>query len=94
MMTRTLYFFIGISVGFSTLESTTFEPIQTIVEEENGIQVTSIDKSKYKKAPDLVGIAHYINTTPEQLEKLKALKSERKEKRNVRKNKADGKKKN
>lgn len=60
---------VGISVGFSTLESTTFEPIQTIVEEENGIQVTSIDKSKYKKAPDLVGIAHYINTTPEQLEK-------------------------
>ena len=32
--------------------------------------------------------------TPEQLEKLKALKAERNEKRNVRKNKANGKKKN
>ena len=28
-----------------------------------------IDKSKFKIAPDLVGIAHYINTTPEQLAK-------------------------
>ena len=26
-----------------------------------------IDKSKFKKAPNLVGIAHYLNTTPEQL---------------------------
>ena len=27
----------------------------------------AIDKSKFKKAPDIVGIAHYLNTTPEQL---------------------------
>ena len=59
----------GISVGFSTLESTTFEPSQTTVQKEGGIQVTSIDKSRYKMAPDLVGIANYINTTPEQLAK-------------------------
>jgi thiol-disulfide isomerase/thioredoxin len=26
-----------------------------------------IDKSKFKMAPDLVGIAHYLNTTPEKL---------------------------
>ena len=26
-----------------------------------------IDKSKFKKAPDLVGIAHYLNITPEKL---------------------------
>ncbi|MFQ5573475.1 MAG: redoxin family protein, partial [Nitrosopumilaceae archaeon] len=61
---------VGISVGFSTLESTSFEPSQSIVQNEEGsIQVTSIDKSRYKLAPDLVGIANYINTTPEQLAK-------------------------
>lgn len=60
----------GISVGFSTLESTTFEQSQTVTKNEEGsIQVTSIDKSRFKMAPDLVGIANYINTTPEQLEK-------------------------
>ena len=60
----------GISVGFSSLESTTFEPSQTVIQNEEGsIQVTSMDKSKYKLAPDLVGIAYYINTTPEQLAK-------------------------
>ncbi|HSD05176.1 MAG TPA: redoxin family protein [Nitrosopumilaceae archaeon] len=32
--------------------------------------VSSIDKSRFKKAPDLVGISGYINTTPEDL-KLK-----------------------
>ncbi len=29
----------------------------------------NIDKSKFKLAPDLIGISHYINTTPEQLAK-------------------------
>ena len=28
----------------------------------------SIDKSKFKKSPGLVGITHYLNTTPEKLE--------------------------
>lgn len=61
---------IGISVGFSSLESTSFEPTQSIVQDDEGsIQVTSIDKSRYKMAPELVGIANYINTTPEQLKK-------------------------
>lgn len=59
----------GISIGFSTLESTTFDPSQTINQNDDTVKVTSIDKSKYKMAPDLVGIAHYINTTPEQLAK-------------------------
>ena len=49
---------------FSTLD----EQVQpTIVSNENGIE--QIDKSGFKKAPDLVGIAHYLNTTPEELEK-------------------------
>jgi thiol-disulfide isomerase/thioredoxin len=60
----------GISVGFSSIESETFEPSQTIIQKEEGsIQVTSIDKSRYKMAPNLAGIANYINTTPEQLAK-------------------------
>jgi thiol-disulfide isomerase/thioredoxin len=60
---------VGISVSFSSLESTSFEPSQTIIQNEDTLQVTSIDKSRYKMAPDLVGIANYINTTPEQLVK-------------------------
>ena len=60
---------VGISVGFSSLESTSFEPSQSIIQNEDALQVTSIDKSRYKLAPDLVGIANYINTTPEQLAK-------------------------
>lgn len=60
----------GISVGFSSLESTPFESSQTIIQNNEGsTQVTSIDKSRYKMAPELIGIANYINTTPEQLKK-------------------------
>ena len=33
----------------------------------DGSTFTNIDKSKFKKAPDLVGIAHYLNTTPKEL---------------------------
>lgn len=32
-----------------------------------GDLLTKIDKSRFKIAPDLVGIAHYLNTTPEEL---------------------------
>jgi len=51
-----------ISILFSSLDSE-LESVSII---ENEIDST-IDKSKFKKAPDLVGIAHYLNTTPEQL---------------------------
>ncbi len=34
-----------------------------------GNSITKIDKSRFKIAPDLVGIAHYLNTTPEKLSK-------------------------
>ncbi len=33
-----------------------------------GEAVSKIDKSWFKTAPDIVGIAHHLNTTPEQLE--------------------------
>lgn len=31
-------------------------------------ELESMDKSSFKMAPDIVGIAHYLNTTPEELE--------------------------
>ncbi len=48
---------------FSSLDqevqsSTTFTDVNSLLE---------IDKSEFKKAPDLVGIAEYLNTTPEEL---------------------------
>ena len=48
---------------FSTLDQVP----SSVSIDENGI--TKIDKSGFKKAPDLVGIANYLNTTPEELEK-------------------------
>ena len=57
---------VGISAWLSTLE-TGFEPNST--QSETQLQTTTIDKSRFKKAPKIVGIAEYINTTPEELEK-------------------------
>lgn len=37
----------------------------TVFEDVNSL--SNLDKSKFKKAPDLVGIANYLNTTPEEL---------------------------
>ena len=50
---------VAISVAFSTLDQASVVNI--------GGDSTQIDKSEFKKAPDLVGIAHYLNTTPEEL---------------------------
>ena len=52
-----------IGMVFSSLDqevqsSTTFTDVNSLSE---------IDKSGFKKAPDLVGIAEYLNTTPEEL---------------------------
>ena len=56
---------VGImSIVFSSLDQE-FESEMT--SNEDGT-FTKIDKSKYKIAPDIVGIAHYLNTTPEKLE--------------------------
>jgi len=57
-----------ISVIFSTLENSQNDILNTI-NEESGLKTQSIDKSKFKKAPELVGISGYINTTPEELKK-------------------------
>ena len=54
---------IGIlSIVFSSLD----QQIET-VDITNPNKINQIDKSKFKIAPDLVGIAHYLNTTPEKL---------------------------
>jgi len=50
-----------ISVLFSALDSE-LEPTKTNLDSD-----MPIDKSKFKKAPDLVGISYYLNTTPEKL---------------------------
>ena len=55
-----------ISSYFSSLEETKFES-SIINNGENNL--VNMDKSRYKQAPELVGIAHYLNTTPEELEK-------------------------
>ncbi len=69
---------VGISVGLSSLESTSIEVefiennelTQTSIQEDGKtLQVVTIDKSRFRKAPNLVGIADYINSTPEQLSK-------------------------
>ena len=52
----------ALSIIFSTLDSG--DNPASIEEFDPEIQ---IDKSRFKKAPDLVGIAHYLNTTPEKL---------------------------
>jgi len=53
-----------ISILFSSLDSE-FES-ESINENKND-PVIPIDKSKFKPAPGLVGIAHFLNTTPEKL---------------------------
>jgi len=69
---------VGVSVGFSSLESTSVEVefiennelTQTSIQEDDKtLQVATIDKSGFRKAPNLVGIADYINSAPEQLSK-------------------------
>ena len=48
---------------FSSLDQKTES--STIFEEADSF--SEIDKSKFKKAPEIVGIANYLNTTPEKL---------------------------
>jgi len=64
----------GLAVFFTSLDKTvSVTGNQIITDKTNtgnstGIQSTYADESNYPKAPDLVGIAGYINTTPEELQ--------------------------
>ncbi len=57
----------SLSVVFSSIETSQTLELDEDKEQDQGIQ--NIDKSRFKKAPALTGIAGYINTTPEELEK-------------------------
>ncbi|HIE46719.1 MAG TPA: thiol-disulfide isomerase, partial [Nitrosopumilus sp.] len=55
---------IGImSLVFSSFDE---EVNSSIMPTEDNL-LSKIDKSRFKQAPDLIGIAHYLNTTPEKL---------------------------
>jgi len=59
---------IVVGIGIMSIVFSTFDeqvrPSNVLTE---GDSLSEIDKSKFKQAPDLVGIAHYLNTTPEKL---------------------------
>ncbi|MBT7252844.1 MAG: redoxin domain-containing protein [Candidatus Nitrosopelagicus sp.] len=52
---------IAVAIGTISTIFSSFDNINTADTQEK------IDKTSFKKAPDLVGIAHYLNTTPEEL---------------------------
>jgi thiol-disulfide isomerase/thioredoxin len=60
----------SLSIVFSSLETSN---LISDAPDEKKIPISDVernfDKSQFKRAPNLVGIAHYINTTPEQLAK-------------------------
>jgi thiol-disulfide isomerase/thioredoxin len=56
----------SLSMYFSSLEKLKSPESET---SKVGISSANLDKSNYKIAPDLTGISHYINTTPEELAK-------------------------
>ena len=61
---------IIIAIGVVTL-SGYFSYLEDETKNESKIQdkkTQSTDKSKFKKSPGLVGITHYLNTTPEELQ--------------------------
>jgi len=56
---------IATGLAMMSMVFSTFDDLKSIKITSEGI---SIDKLGFKKAPNLVGIAHYLNTTPEKLE--------------------------
>lgn len=56
------------SIALTTLDSEP-APVATAGEGSGASQAApAVDKSRFKTAPGLAGIAHYLNTTPEELE--------------------------
>lgn len=60
---------IGLSVFLSSLESQTLEAKDNSIQTNIATDENKINKSGFKKAPKLVGISEYINTSPEELQK-------------------------
>ena len=63
---------IGGGVGILSISLTALDEQGTIpldsLEDIDTAELLSVDKSRFEQAPDIVGIAHHINTTPEELE--------------------------
>ena len=58
---------VVIGAWFTTLDQQHPATVTTTIIETDDGPIQTIDKSKFKKAPDIKGIAEYLNTTPEQL---------------------------
>ncbi len=59
---------IATGLGIMSMVFSSFdEELESTNMTSEGNSITKIDKSGFKTAPDLVGIAHYLNTTPEKL---------------------------
>jgi len=59
---------IATGLGIMSMVFSLFdEEFESANKTSEGNSLTKIDKSRFKSAPDLVGIAHYLNTTPEEL---------------------------
>ncbi len=58
---------IVIGVGVLSMVFSSFDQVNTANVPIEGESMTRIDKSGFKTAPDIVGIAHYLNTTPEEI---------------------------
>ena len=58
---------IATGVGVMSIVFSSFDEVESITTSTGKNLLTNIDKSGLKVAPDLVGIAHYLNTTPEEL---------------------------
>ena len=59
---------IATGLGIMSMIFSSFdEEFESVNMTSEGNLLTKIDKSGFKKAPDLVGISHYLNTTPEKL---------------------------
>ncbi len=59
---------IATGIGIMSMVFSSFdEEFQSANTDSKGDLLSKINKSGFKEAPDLVGIAHYLNTTPEEL---------------------------
>lgn len=60
---------IVVGIGIMSIVFSSFDEIKSTNTLTEINSVLKMDKSQFKMAPDLVGIAHYLNTTPEELSK-------------------------
>jgi thiol-disulfide isomerase/thioredoxin len=51
-----------------TMSNDTMKKISPSMEEQNDTSMATVDKTEFKKAPGLIGITDYINTTPDNLQ--------------------------